>query len=117
MQQPVWYLVTAVWSIISQMKHFSCRMCSSGGLKPDLVFIQRTQEPRLRRLCSLAIRAEKAANLSKLKRIHADMGWRLLMNEHVMIQHESDQIAVAGVEKLECQRRFPKVWCDTALRN
>lgn len=59
---------------------------------------------------------EKAANLSKLKRIHADMGWRLLMNEHVMIQHEGQQIAVAGVENWSASDRFPKYGkLDTAL--
>ena len=44
------------------------------------------------------------------------MGWRLLMNEHVMIQHEGQQIAVAGVENWSASDRFPKYGkLDTAL--
>ena len=29
---------------------------------------------------------EKVANLERLKQIHADLGWRLLMNEHVVLE-------------------------------
>jgi hypothetical protein len=31
---------------------------------------------------------EKKANLEKLKEIHLALGWRLLMNEHVVLQKE-----------------------------
>lgn len=40
----------------------------------------------------------KRNNLERLKQVHADMGWRLLMNEHVVFERESQKIAVLGVE-------------------
>lgn len=50
----------------------------------------------------------KMANLEKLKTIHTQMGWRLLMNEHVVLQREADQIAVIGIENWSAKGRFPK---------
>jgi predicted MPP superfamily phosphohydrolase len=52
--------------------------------------------------------AHKTANLLFLKNIHAEMGWRLLMNEHVVIESEGQQIIVAGVENWSASNRFPK---------
>jgi len=40
----------------------------------------------------------KAANLEQLKKSHGDMGWRLLLNEHEIIEKDGQQIAVIGVE-------------------
>lgn len=40
----------------------------------------------------------KKKNLEQLKRYHADMGWRLLTNEHVILQRGQDQLALIGVE-------------------
>jgi len=50
----------------------------------------------------------KAANLRALKQQHADMGWRLLMNEHVLLQKGNDAIALLGVENWSAMARFPK---------
>jgi predicted MPP superfamily phosphohydrolase len=50
----------------------------------------------------------KEQNLENLKNIHADMGWRLLMNEHVVIEKEGDKIAVLGIENWSARARFPK---------
>lgn len=41
---------------------------------------------------------EKAANLSRLKQQHADMGYRLLLNERVALEKDGEQIQLAGVE-------------------
>lgn len=41
---------------------------------------------------------EKKQNLEKLKQHHADMGWRLLMNEHVLLERNKQQIALIGIE-------------------
>ena len=41
---------------------------------------------------------EQAANLEELKRREAAMGWRLLNNEHAMLKHNGDSIALIGVE-------------------
>ncbi len=51
---------------------------------------------------------EKTANLDKLKQIHADMGWRLLMNEHVVLEKGNDKIALLGIENWSAKARFPK---------
>ncbi len=51
---------------------------------------------------------EKMDNLERLKRVHADLGWRLLMNEHVVLQKGDDKIALLGVENWSAKARFPK---------
>ncbi len=50
----------------------------------------------------------KRANLERLKKIHADMGWRLLMNEHVALEKGGEQIALIGIENWSAKARFPK---------
>jgi predicted MPP superfamily phosphohydrolase len=50
----------------------------------------------------------KKANLDQLMRIQKEMGWRLLMNEHVVLERGSDQIALLGVENWSAKARFPK---------
>ena len=50
----------------------------------------------------------KKANLDHLMRIHKEMGWRLLMNEHVVLERGGEQIAVLGVENWSAKSRFPK---------
>ncbi len=51
---------------------------------------------------------EKQANLEKIKQVHATLGWRLLMNEHVVLEKGTDKIAVIGVENWSSKARFPK---------
>ena len=41
---------------------------------------------------------DKKRNLEKLKQHHADMGWRLLVNEHVLLERNKQQIALIGIE-------------------
>ncbi len=41
---------------------------------------------------------EKKQNLEQLKQHHADMGWRLLVNEHVFLERNKKQIALIGIE-------------------
>ena len=50
----------------------------------------------------------KEQNLENLKTIHANMGWRLLMNEHVVLEKGGDQIALLGIENWGAKARFPK---------
>ncbi|XZF14470.1 metallophosphoesterase [Chitinophagaceae bacterium MMS25-I14] len=50
----------------------------------------------------------KAANLDRLKQIHAEMGWRLLMNEHMVLQRGQDAIALVGIENWSAKPQFPK---------
>lgn len=51
---------------------------------------------------------QKIANLNALKKVHADMGWRLLMNEHVVLERDGAQIALLGVENWGAKASFPK---------
>ena len=51
---------------------------------------------------------EKKANLERLKTVHADLGWRLLLNEHVTIEKSGEEIALLGVENWSDKARFPK---------
>jgi len=41
---------------------------------------------------------EKKQNLERLKQHHAEMGWRLLVNEHVVLERNKKQIALIGIE-------------------
>jgi predicted MPP superfamily phosphohydrolase len=50
----------------------------------------------------------KKANLDHLKRIHEEMGWRLLMNEHVVLERNGEKIALLGIENWSAKSRFPK---------
>ncbi|HXB07376.1 MAG TPA: metallophosphoesterase [Puia sp.] len=50
----------------------------------------------------------KKANLDRLKQIQREMGWRLLMNEHVVLEKDGGQIALIGIENWSAKARFPK---------
>ncbi|CAN5889574.1 metallophosphoesterase [soil metagenome] len=50
----------------------------------------------------------KEQNLENLKKVHADLGWRLLMNEHVVLEKNNEQIALLGIENWSAKARFPK---------
>jgi predicted MPP superfamily phosphohydrolase len=50
----------------------------------------------------------KRENLDSLKQVHANLGWRLLMNEHVLLTKNGEQIALLGIENWGAKGRFPK---------
>jgi predicted MPP superfamily phosphohydrolase len=50
----------------------------------------------------------KKENLERLKHVHAQLGWRLLMNEHVVLEKNDQQIALLGIENWSAFGRFPK---------
>ncbi len=50
----------------------------------------------------------KEQNLENLKAVHAGMGWRLLMNEHVALEKNGESIALIGIENWSAKARFPK---------
>jgi uncharacterized protein len=50
----------------------------------------------------------KEQNLEDLKKVHADLGWRLLMNEHVALEKNGEHIALLGIENWGAKARFPK---------
>ena len=50
----------------------------------------------------------KDQNLENLKTVHAQLGWKLLMNEHVVLERNDAQIALIGIENWSNKARFPK---------
>lgn len=50
----------------------------------------------------------KADNLNRLKQVHANLGWKLMMNEHAAIEKDGEAIAVLGIENWSAKGRFPK---------
>lgn len=50
----------------------------------------------------------KTQNLINLQKIHAQLGWRLLMNEHVALERNGEAIALIGIENWSAKARFPK---------
>ena len=50
----------------------------------------------------------KAQNLINLQKVHAELGWRLLMNEHVALEKNGESIALIGIENWSAKARFPK---------
>ncbi len=50
----------------------------------------------------------KEQNLINLQQVHAQLGWKLLMNEHAVLQKDGAEIALLGIENWSSKARFPK---------
>ncbi|MEI6487968.1 MAG: metallophosphoesterase [Bacteroidota bacterium] len=50
----------------------------------------------------------KMKNLDDLKQVHAKMGWKLMMNEHVVLEKGGEEIALLGIENWGGNFNFPK---------
>jgi predicted MPP superfamily phosphohydrolase len=50
----------------------------------------------------------KRKNLEHLKQVHAQLGWRLLLDEHVVLEKNNEQIALLGIQNWSAFGRFPK---------
>lgn len=50
----------------------------------------------------------KSDNLEELKKLQAEMGWRLLMNENLIFDRNGEKIALLGVENWGAKGHFPK---------
>ncbi len=50
----------------------------------------------------------KVQNLDTLKAHHGAMGWRLLLNEHIVLERGEDRIAILGIENWGAKAGFPK---------
>ncbi len=53
-------------------------------------------------------KAKVQENVEKLKALHASLGWKLLMNEHVTIERDGHNIALLGIENWSMKGNFPK---------
>ena len=49
---------------------------------------------------------EKEANLNVLKSIHAEMGWRLMLDEHLPLQKGNSTIGLIGVQNISGRGSF-----------
>ncbi|MBL4657706.1 MAG: metallophosphoesterase, partial [Flavobacteriales bacterium] len=50
----------------------------------------------------------KRENLQRLVNIHGEMGWKILLNENVILEKDGEKLAVLGVENWGAKMRFPK---------
>lgn len=50
----------------------------------------------------------KEQNLINLAKIHQQLGWRLMMDEHVELERNGDKIALIGIQNWSAKARFPK---------
>ncbi len=50
----------------------------------------------------------KKENLDRLKAVHAQMGWRLLLNEHIAIEKDGAKIGLIGVENWGAKANFSR---------
>jgi predicted MPP superfamily phosphohydrolase len=48
----------------------------------------------------------KRVNLERLKEVQKELGWRLLMNEHVVLEKGNDRIALLGIENWSGKGNF-----------
>ncbi len=47
-------------------------------------------------------------NLEDLKAVHGKLGWKLMMNENVILDRNGEQIALIGIENWSAIKRFPR---------
>ncbi len=52
--------------------------------------------------------AAKQQNLESLKKVHTQLGWQLMMNEHTIFEKNGEKIALLGIENFGAKGRFPK---------
>jgi predicted MPP superfamily phosphohydrolase len=53
-------------------------------------------------------KAAKEDNLNRLKEIHGEMGWRLLLNENVTLEKDGETIALIGIENWGAKGNFSR---------
>jgi uncharacterized protein len=51
---------------------------------------------------------EKKKNLDKLVQLQKDMGWNMLLDEHVILERQQQQIALIGIQNWSALKRFPR---------
>jgi len=49
---------------------------------------------------------EKEKNLQSLKQVHADLGWRLLLDENVQLEKNGEHISLIGVQNISGRKNF-----------
>ena len=51
---------------------------------------------------------QKKNNLDALKKLQGEMGWRLLIDEHVVLERGEHQIALIGIQNWSALKNFPR---------
>lgn len=51
---------------------------------------------------------DKVNNLNRLKEIHAEMGWNLMLDSHQYLENQGQKIGLIGVQNWSTHMRFPK---------
>ena len=49
---------------------------------------------------------EKDNNLKRVKEVHGELGWKLMLDEHTVIEKNGEQIALIGVQNISGKPRF-----------
>ena len=49
---------------------------------------------------------EKAENLKRVKELHGELGWKLMLDEHTVLEKNGEQIALIGVQNISGTQRF-----------
>jgi hypothetical protein len=50
----------------------------------------------------------KEQNLINLAKVHEQLGWRLMMDEHIPLEKNGEKIALIGIQNWSAKARFPK---------
>jgi predicted MPP superfamily phosphohydrolase len=50
----------------------------------------------------------KEQNLIDLAKVHQQLGWKLMMDEHLELERNGDKIALIGIQNWSAKARFPK---------
>lgn len=50
----------------------------------------------------------KEQNLTDLAKVHQQLGWKLMMDEHLELERNGDKIALIGIQNWSAKARFPK---------
>jgi predicted MPP superfamily phosphohydrolase len=50
-------------------------------------------------------REEKLANLERLKQVHAELGWNLMLDEHTQLEKNGEKISLIGVQNISGRAR------------
>lgn len=53
------------------------------------------------------VRQKQISNAEAVQKVHAELGWKLLRNEHVLIEKNGEQIALMGVDNTSAKANFP----------
>jgi predicted MPP superfamily phosphohydrolase len=52
--------------------------------------------------------SERSMDFERLKNYHKMLGWRLMLNENIILRHRNTEFALIGVENWSARARFPK---------